>query len=85
VNTATAATNRRSLAAPAHAGWRTLPIGYRELVFTWVEDRRALGAVKGCPGGKSPIYVNPNMVAAGAIFLLGFILLVVVVMNVNLF
>jgi len=29
--------------------------------------------------------VNPNMVAAGAIFLLGFILLVVVVMNVNLF
>jgi putative membrane protein len=36
-------------------------------------------------GGKKNVYVNPSMVAAGAILLLGLMLLVMVVTNIDLF
>jgi len=66
---------------PRHIGIFMILVGIVPLALSMLQHWRTVKRL----GGTSPIFLNPNMVAAGAIFLLGLALLVVVVMNISVF
>ena len=64
---------------PRDLGILMLLMGILPLLLAMYQYRRTVKRL----GGKD-VYVNPNMVTAGAILLLGVFLLIVTVMNLNL-
>jgi len=66
---------------PRNIGIFMILVGIVPLALSMLQHWRTVKRL----GGTSPIFLNPNMVAAGAIFLLGLALLVVVVMNISVF
>jgi len=65
---------------PKNIGIFMILVGVLPLALSMYQYRQTVKRL----GGKRNIYVNPGMVTAAAILLLGLILLAVIVLNVNL-